>query len=249
MRETVRLGADGIEIDVQPTTDGEFVVFHDWTLDCATDGHGVTRENDSATIRGLDPAYYYTADGGQTYPFRGRWAGQIPLLSEVLDAFGDQLILINVKSNDPVEGERLADYLSARGQATSRIAVYGGRAPVERLRALVPAVRSTGNKHAKDDLISYELTGWTGVVPDALRGGLVGVPLDRARWVWGWPGRFTQRMADADTLVLLVASADRTHQGFDDPALLAEIPDAASGYVVTNEVGAVVAELERLGRR
>ena len=26
MREAVRLGADGIEIDVQPTTDGEFVV-------------------------------------------------------------------------------------------------------------------------------------------------------------------------------------------------------------------------------
>ena len=32
-----------IEIDVHPTTDGQFAVFHDWTLDCRTNGAGVTR--------------------------------------------------------------------------------------------------------------------------------------------------------------------------------------------------------------
>lgn len=249
MREAIRLGADGFEIDVQPTTDGEFVVFHDWTLDCATNGHGVTRTSDSRTIRALDPAYYYTADGGLTYPFRGRWTGQIPLLSEVLSTFPDQLILINVKSDDPVEGERLARYLSDRGQATGRIAVFGGEAPVQRLRALVPEVRSTGNKAAVDDLVRYELVGWTGHVPGAVRGGIVGVPLDQAHWIWGWPARFSQRMSDADTLVLLVASTKRADRGFNDPAQLAAIPRGATGFVVTDEVGAVVAELERLGRR
>ena len=42
-------GADVVELDVHPTTDGEFAVFHDWTLDCRTDGHGVTREHSMAT--------------------------------------------------------------------------------------------------------------------------------------------------------------------------------------------------------
>src|SRR5688500_3307527 len=34
-------GADVVELDVHPTTDGQFAVFHDWSLDCRTDGTGV----------------------------------------------------------------------------------------------------------------------------------------------------------------------------------------------------------------
>ena len=45
MRAGFAAGADIVEFDVHPTTDGEFAVFHDWTLDCRTDGHGVTREH------------------------------------------------------------------------------------------------------------------------------------------------------------------------------------------------------------
>ena len=41
MRAGFAAGADIVELDVHPTTDGEFAVFHDWTLDCRTDGHGV----------------------------------------------------------------------------------------------------------------------------------------------------------------------------------------------------------------
>ena len=44
MREAFRAGADVVEFDIHPTTDGHFAVFHDWTLDCRTDGRGVTRD-------------------------------------------------------------------------------------------------------------------------------------------------------------------------------------------------------------
>src|SRR5690349_15510715 len=30
-------GADIVEFDVHPTTDGDFVVFHDWTVNCRTE--------------------------------------------------------------------------------------------------------------------------------------------------------------------------------------------------------------------
>ncbi len=68
-------GADIVEFDVHPTTDGHFAVFHDWTLDCRTDGKGVTREHTLAELKKLDAGYGYTADGGKTYPLRGkrRW--------------------------------------------------------------------------------------------------------------------------------------------------------------------------------
>lgn len=45
MEAAFKAGADMVELDVQPTTDGEFAVFHDWTLECRTDGKGVTREH------------------------------------------------------------------------------------------------------------------------------------------------------------------------------------------------------------
>src|SRR5262245_50787253 len=36
-------GADVVEFDIHPTTDGHFAVFHDRSLECRTDGHGFTR--------------------------------------------------------------------------------------------------------------------------------------------------------------------------------------------------------------
>src|SRR3954469_5063511 len=50
-RAAFAAGADMIEFDVQPTSDGQFVVFHDWTLDCRTNGSGVTREHSLAELR------------------------------------------------------------------------------------------------------------------------------------------------------------------------------------------------------
>jgi glycerophosphoryl diester phosphodiesterase len=36
MRAAFDLGADIVELDVHPTVDGSFVVFHDWTVECRT---------------------------------------------------------------------------------------------------------------------------------------------------------------------------------------------------------------------
>ena len=38
MRAAFDSGADVVELDVHLTPDGKFAVFHDWTLDCRTDG-------------------------------------------------------------------------------------------------------------------------------------------------------------------------------------------------------------------
>jgi glycerophosphoryl diester phosphodiesterase len=71
MEASFKAGADIVEFDVHPTTDGHFAVFHDWTLDCRTNGKGVTREHSLQELKTLDIGYGYTADGGKTFPFRG----------------------------------------------------------------------------------------------------------------------------------------------------------------------------------
>ena len=72
MEATARLGADMVEIDIVPTADGKIAVFHDWTVDCRTDGKGDVRSKTLAELQALDIGHGYTADGGKTFPFRGR---------------------------------------------------------------------------------------------------------------------------------------------------------------------------------
>lgn len=80
-------GADGIELDVRLTKDGELVLLHDPTVDGTTNGHGAISEMTFEQVRELDA-------GGWFDPmFRGT---QIPTLDEVFAAFGDRL-LINVE--------------------------------------------------------------------------------------------------------------------------------------------------------
>ena len=43
MRAAFDHGAEVVELDVHLTRDGVFAVFHDWRLECQTDGVGVTR--------------------------------------------------------------------------------------------------------------------------------------------------------------------------------------------------------------
>ena len=108
MRAAFEAGADIVELDVHPTTDGHLAVLHDWTVDCRTDGSGVTRERDLAYLKALDVGYGYTADGGETFPLRGTGVGLMPELEEVFAAFPDGRFLVNYKSNEPREADMVA---------------------------------------------------------------------------------------------------------------------------------------------
>jgi glycerophosphoryl diester phosphodiesterase len=72
MRAGFAAGADIVELDVHPTTDGEFAVFHDWTLDCRTDGQGVTREHSMAYLKKLDIGHVIRPMVARPFPFAAR---------------------------------------------------------------------------------------------------------------------------------------------------------------------------------
>jgi glycerophosphoryl diester phosphodiesterase len=69
------LGADAIEFDVHRTSDGVFVVHHDFLLDRTTSGRGLVSEHDVASVRSLDAGSWFAAE------FAGL---RVPLLEEVL---------------------------------------------------------------------------------------------------------------------------------------------------------------------
>ncbi len=248
MRASFEAGADIVEIDVHPTTDGQFAVFHDWTVDCRTEGRGATREHTMAELKALDIGYGYTADGGKTFPFRGRGVGLMPTLSEVLEAFPRQRFLINVKSRDAEEGAALAAVLNGMPPARrADFMVYGGEEPVGRLRQLAPGVRTLTRSDLKSCLLRYAAAGWTGHVPQVCRGMALTVPVNVAPWVWGWPGHFLDRMETAGSSVFLLGPyAGEGHStGIDTPEDIRRVPAEYAGGIWTNEIEAVARAFKR----
>jgi glycerophosphoryl diester phosphodiesterase len=236
-------GADIVEFDVHPTSDGEFVVFHDWTVDCRTEGSGVTREKSLAELKSLDVGYGYTADGGATFPFRGTGVGLMPTLDEVLDAFPDRRFLINIKSDDPDEGRVLAERIGELpADRRSLVMIYGGGRAIETFRETLPGVTVLGTDGARRCLLRYGLLGWSGYVPEDCRGTLFMLPANFAPWVWGFPNRLAVRLAAHGSSLVMLGPYDGSgfSSGLDDIAELNLIPAELDGYVWTNR-GEIIA--------
>jgi glycerophosphoryl diester phosphodiesterase len=241
MQAAFDAGADVIELDVHPTTDGKLAVMHDWTVDCRTEGTGETRSHDLAALKALDIGYGYTADGGKTFPFRGKGIGMMPELEEVLAAFPQRRFLVNYKSNEEREGDMLAAVLAARPEWRDEVwGVYGGAPPTWRARTLVgPELVAFSSRGVMNCLLQYLGLAWSGYIPEECRNTAVMVPINLAWLAWGWPNLFIERMKSVGTEVILLgpyASGDVGTSGIDTPELLAQVPDTFAGYLWTNRI-------------
>ncbi|GED57875.1 glycerophosphodiester phosphodiesterase family protein [Brevibacillus formosus] len=237
MQAAFDAGADVVELDVQWTKDNRFAVFHDWTLDCRTNGTGVTRDYTLAELQQLDIGYHYTADEGKTFPFRGKGIGMMPSLDDVLQTFPDRSLLIHIKSNDPLEGKALADVLARLpAKRLAQLSVYGGDEPIQTLKQQLPQLRVMSMATMKSCLIPYIAAGWSGYVPEACAQTQLHIPDQIAPWLWGWPNRFMARMEAKDTRVILVAGSGDVSQGFDVPTDLKRVPESFTGGIWTNRI-------------
>ncbi|MCR8631511.1 glycerophosphodiester phosphodiesterase family protein [Paenibacillus radicis (ex Xue et al. 2023)] len=230
-------GADMVEFDIKPTKDGQFAVFHDWTLDCRTDAKGVTKDYTMAQLKKIDIGYGYTADNGKTYPFRGKGVGLMPSMEEVLAYFPEGSFLIHIKSNNPEEGAILAQYLSELPEKRlSQLTVYGGDEPVALLKKQLPDIRVMSMASLKGCLIHYIAEGWTGFVPSSCKKTQLHIPEKFAPWLWGWPEKFVKRMENVDTRVIVVAGDGGWSEGFDTVKDTKRLPSSYTGGIWTNRI-------------
>lgn len=81
------MGADGFELDVHLSKDGELVVIHDETVDRTTDGTGFVGEMTLAELKALDASNHKEAYKG----------AKIPTLAEVYDLIRDTNHIVNVE--------------------------------------------------------------------------------------------------------------------------------------------------------
>lgn len=115
-QQAAALGYDHFETDIHLTRDGVLVTCHDARLERTTDGTGLIRDHTLGELKRLDAGYYFTTDGGASFPYRGRGV-TIPTLAEVLEALPDARFTIEIKPDDPAvvtELLRLVERLDLR---------------------------------------------------------------------------------------------------------------------------------------
>lgn len=257
MRAAFAAGADVITVPVESTPDGEFAVYKEGLLNCRTNGDGDSMVLRMPELKKLDVGYGYTADGGKTFPFRGKGVGLMPTLGEVFAAFPGKQLVLQLRRNDPAEADGLNEYLFDHGGPhDERLwAVYG---PTEHLKQL----RRSGRVVSKLEMLwcarSYRQFGWTGHVPDACRDGFILVPVNELGSFWGWPDRFLERMRKANTEVILTGAVakDGAFFGTAIPADLDELPGLTtadldvvpagySGLIATDAIETIGPEVRR----
>ena len=91
LEKAIADGADMIEFDVQPTLDGEIVLFHDNTVNRTTNGQGLLSQLSWKYLKTLDAGSWFDED----------YAGErIPRLDEALDACKNRTLFnIEIKTN------------------------------------------------------------------------------------------------------------------------------------------------------
>jgi glycerophosphoryl diester phosphodiesterase len=107
MRRSMAAGADVLDVDLWMSSDGVVVARHDRDLSTTTDGTGFVDARTWAELQELDAAATWTGDPVDE-------AVHIPSLADILDAFPDVLISLEIKQVEPSMAESLcADLLAA----------------------------------------------------------------------------------------------------------------------------------------
>ena len=233
------LGAYMIEVDVAPTADDRITLFHDHALNCRTKGSGEVRGATLAQLKTLDAAYGYSADGGKTFPLRGK-VGYIPSLEEALISVPSVPLLYNLKGKDPHEAELLITALKAAGRDVAKIgdAFSAPEAELPAIRAAFPGVWAYSEAGIKACTKAYLLSGWFTVTPEACRGGTIVVPLNY-QWAFaGWPNKLQARMAAVGGHVILTGpyGSGQAPVGLDLPEQLGQVPSTYTGTVWVDDI-------------
>ncbi len=107
MRRSMAAGADVLDVDLWMSSEGVVVARHDRDLSTTTDGTGFVDARTWAELQELDAAATWTGDPVDE-------AVHIPSLADILDAFPDVLISLEIKQVEPSMAESLcADLLAA----------------------------------------------------------------------------------------------------------------------------------------
>jgi glycerophosphoryl diester phosphodiesterase len=126
-----------------------------------------------------------------------------------------------------------------------KISLYGDEHAIRFISKKHPEIKVLTVPILKKAILWYELVGWTGYVPKAARNIQIHMPLNYAKYLWGWPDRLIQRLEAVNSRFVLVNGSGRFSSGFDDKDDLSKIPGGYSGCIWTNRVDIISPYIKR----
>lgn len=129
-------GADGVEFDVQLSSDGQVIVIHDETLERTTTGSGWVKDHTAAELSAMD------ASGGRPdFP-----EARIPSLDEVLALLAPTRLRLNIELKNsevayPGLEQQVIDAVAAVGMAERVVYSSFSQESVRLLGRLLPAAQ------------------------------------------------------------------------------------------------------------
>ncbi len=136
-------GATILETDVHTTLDGEIVIIHDDTVDRTTNGQGPVNGLTLQQVKELDAAYWFTTDGGTTYPYRSKGI-RIPTLKEAFERFPRERFNIEIKQRVPHMEKLLIDLIHEMGMSRQVLIASMDDFVLEQVRRLDPEIATNG---------------------------------------------------------------------------------------------------------
>lgn len=127
------------ELDLRQTKDKQIVVLHDPTVERTTNGQGSVADMTYDELQKLDAGFGFKTPSGER-PFASKNV-RIPKFEEVLAAFPQQRIIVEVKSDTP-EIEKIIVEMIRKARAEERVVVGSYSASIlRRFRSLAPELK------------------------------------------------------------------------------------------------------------
>lgn len=148
--ESINAGGKGIEMDIRSTSDGQFVVIHDPTVDRTTNGTGEVSNLTWDYIQSLD------AGSWMDEQFANRNDTKIPTLEQVLDTYRNQDVFIilhlQVSEQQAIE---ILNIVESKNQM-EQVIFFDTRMLIRAVKQVNPnAITLTGGQPRQEDYLDF----------------------------------------------------------------------------------------------
>ena len=145
MEQAAEMGVDVLEMDIHRSADGVLIVMHDETVDRTTDGSGQIKEMTLVELKELDAGYNWTADDGESFPYRGQNI-TVPSLEEIFTRFPDYRMVIEIKQSDPSISEPFCQLIQEYNMEEKVIVGAFSQDVVDEFREVCPKIATSAGQ-------------------------------------------------------------------------------------------------------
>lgn len=144
-QHAVDIGADVLEMDAHITKDGQIVLMHDERVDRTSNGTGLIEDMTLDELKKLDAAYFWSTDGGQTFPYRGQGV-KVPALEELFQQFPQMRYVIEIKlTQNPID-QPLCELIRKHNMQNKVMVASFHDEAMAKFRKTCPEVATSGSK-------------------------------------------------------------------------------------------------------